>query len=177
MKYFFLMSLSLLSLSAFAQEEKPLKGIIETDISKCPDGSAKETLKMGRLNKSFSNTYIAKSNNQDFVVILPDGSVNLYYCAPKRIIYVDGKQKSQSVPVLNYAFNLGNLKDRNNCEFSDLLSGNIALRFEGSYYQTNISVRAVMESDKEKAEYKKLCTNQENVNSFRMQDSKVGSAQ
>lgn len=154
-----------------------LSSVIDAAVSKCADGSKQEIQKMGRLNRQFNFTYIAKSNNQDFVTISPDGSVNLYYCAPKRIIYVNGRQKQESIPVDSYSFNLGNLKDRANCDFSDILSGTVSLRFKGSYYQTNITVRPILGTDAEKNEYKKLCINQDDPTSFRAKDSSSASAQ
>jgi hypothetical protein len=176
MKYLFLISLSVFSLSVLAQE-KPLPGVLDAAVSKCADGSSKVQLKMGRLARTSILTYVAKSNNQDFVVLLPDGSVELYYCAPKRTVYVNGVAKQENIPVTHYSYQLGNLKDRANCEFSDILGGNVAIRFEGSYYQTNINLRPILEVAAEQAVYKNLCSNPEDTESFKVQDAPRASAQ
>lgn len=149
--------------------------INKASINKCPAGYKKEFLKMGRLNIQIDASYVAKSDNQDFVTVLPkaDGSneVGLHYCAPTRVAWKNGKQVNESIPVEHYSFRLGNLRKRDNCAFSDIQAGTVELRLQGSYYPMRIQLRPILGTEAEKKEYKKLCDNRSR--SAKIQDDQV----
>lgn len=180
--YFFLFLI--LSVSAFAQpfdddpaRDERIKSIInKSAVSKCPDGSAKEKLDMGKINITIDAAYIAKTNNQDFVTITPRPSgnfVELYYCAPKRIIWENGKQRTESIPVDTFRYDLGYLSKRENCDFSDIRSGVIQLRFKGLAYPAILNVRPIINTQAEETEYKKLCSEKIRSKSSKVPDGKV----
>ena len=175
---FALMTLALTS-SLFAQtyddnpeRDKRIESLITTHAaSKCADGSAKVFLDGGYLSVKIDRPYIAKTDQQVFVVITPrpeGNKVGIYYCPVRNIYMENGKQKSVNVPLDYFQYNLGQLRKSETCDFSDILSGTINLTFRGSRPVT-LALRPVMGNEKEKAEYKKLCSDK-NKQTTKVQD-------
>lgn len=170
--------LLVLSTSAFAQtfddnpgRDKRIQTLINSSkVSKCADGSAKVYQDMGYIRGNFDRAYIAKSNENVFLTITPrpeGNKVDLYYCPVKSVYFQNGQQKKVNVPLAFYSYNLGQLRNSDNCDFSDILNGSVDLTFQGSG-TFRVQLRPVMASAAEMAEYKKLCVQGEQ--SARVQD-------